>query len=403
MARFTWSPRRARVALVSALVLTWFVWLVIMGFVAHLDTAHPFDFEAYYAAAESLRFDPHANIYSLTTLMHTARLHGNCAPYAPLAYVYPPLLAILLEPLTFLPCANASVIWLLVNAALWAGATWLLASVVAGRWPDHHRLLAVTLTSLLSLCFVQAYGGLFLGQAHIVILLVLALAMWLSERKHSMLMGAVLAIGAAIKLFPAALVLYFLLRRRLRVAGAAMLAGGCLILLMLAATSATTLFASPRAAFTSVTDQTGPGLNESLIVTFPHYGSLLAMLTAVIFLVVVVMRRGDDLLGIGWTLCTVMLMSPIVWSFYLVWLIPAFCACLATLGPQRGYDARMLAQRMALLVLYVVLALPLWQQARPFATLALWGLMGALYWRSADEEEEVRSPASSSAVEAGVE
>ncbi|HEX8981128.1 MAG TPA: glycosyltransferase family 87 protein [Ktedonobacterales bacterium] len=384
-------------ALLSILVFAWCAWLIIMGFMAQLDAGHPFDFEAYYAAAESLRFDSHASIYSVATLIHTAHQYGECVPYAPLAYVYPPLLAILLEPLTLLPCGSASVIWLVVNAVLWAGATWLLALVVAGRWPGH-RLLAITLTSLLSFCFVQAYGGLFLGQAHIVLLFMLALAMWLAERNYPWLTGASLALGAAIKFFPAGIVLYFLLRRRFRVVGGAMLAGGCLILLMLAATSATTLFASPRAAFISVTDQTGPGLNESLVVTLPHFGSLVAMLAAAIFLVVVAMRRGDDLPGIGWTLCTVVLMSPIVWSFYLVWLMPAFCACLATLGPQRRYDARMQASRMTLVLLYVVIAFPLWQPLRPFATLALWGLMGALYWQSGVGASVESAPAPAVAV-----
>ncbi len=41
-------------------------------------------------------------------------------------------------------------------------------------------------------------------------------------------------------------------------------------------------------------------------------------------------RRGGGVeqVGVGWALCTMLLISPLVWWFYLTWLLPAFVACL---------------------------------------------------------------------------
>jgi hypothetical protein len=118
-------------------------------------------------------------------------------------------------------------------------------------------------------------------------------------------------------------------------------------------------------------------------------GPLLMALVGLVWLGVVLRRRGgDDLLGAGWTACTMLLLSPLVWSFYLVWLLPAFCACVAALGPLGSLDSlgrgawRMRTGWAALALLYLVTALPLALTLRPFATLALWALTGALYWRS---------------------
>lgn len=375
------AQRVGRLLAAALLLAFWAGWLVIIAFSAHLVASHPYDFESYYTAAEALRFDHTANIYSTTTLLHAAQAHGNCQGFSRMSYVYPPLLAIALEPLTLTPCATASVLWLLLNAALWAGATLLLADILARRWRGS-RLAAFTLTSGLSLCFWQAFAGLFLGQAHVILLFAMALALWLAERGSPWPAGGALAIGAVVKFFPAALLLFYLLRGRWRVVGGAALVGVALLAVMLALSSPATLAETLPAAFTSVRGQTTPGQNEALAIVAPLVGPALVALVGVVWLVVSAWRRGDDLLGAGWAACAMLLISPLVWSFYLVWLLPTFVACFAALGlPWRG-GWRIQAVWAALGLLYLVTALPLALDLRPFATLALWAITGALYWRS---------------------
>lgn len=376
--------RAARLLAATALLVIWAAWLVMIAFSARLVATHPYDFEAYYTAAEALRFDHAANIYSTLTLLHAARAHGVCVGFTGMPYVYPPLLAIALEPLTLIPCGSAAVLWLLLNAALWAGATLLLADLLARRWHGSH-LAAYALVSGLSLCFWQGFAGLFLGQAHILLLFGMALGLWLTERERPWLAGAALAAVAIVKFFPAALILYYLLRGRGRVVVGAALAGALLLVAMALFSSPATLAAALPAAFVSVRGQTTPGQNEALAIVAPYVGPALAALVGIVWLVVSARRRGDDLLGAGWAACAMLLLSPLVWSFYLVWLLPTFIACLAVLGPptvawRGGWRSRTLWGALGLL--WLVIALPLALDLRPFATLALWAITGALYWRS---------------------
>lgn len=377
------SGRRvARLMAATALLAIWATWLVMIAFSAHLVTNHPYDFDVYYTAAEALRFDHTANIYSPTVLYDAAQAHSACLDFSVRTYVYPPLLAIALEPLTLTSCGNAAVIWLLLNAGMWAGATLLLADLLARRWHGS-RLAAYALVSALSLCFWQAFAGLFLGQAHILLLFGMALGLWLAERGRPWLAGATLVTVAIVKFFPATLIFYYLLRGRWQVVGGAALAGALLLALMALLASPATLAAALPAAFTLVRGAATPGQNEALALAAPLVGPALAALVGVVWLAVSARRRGDDLLGVGWAACAMLLLSPLVWSFYLVWLLPTFVACFAALGlPWRG-GWRTQAAWAVLGLLYLTLAFPLARDLRPFATLALWAITGALYWRSA--------------------
>lgn len=390
----TWA-RFARWIWSAALVVIWANWLVIIGFSALLVTTRAYDFNVYYAAAEALRLNHLANIYGYQALVHMSSHVGG-------GYVYPPLLAMVLEPLTLEPVHVAATIWLLLNAALWAVSTLALGRTLAGRWALRYRLAAYTLISLLSLTFWQAYAGLYLGQVHLLLLCGMCLAIQWRERQRDWLAGSALMVVAVIKFFPAALLIYYLARRRWRLLAGAALMCALLLVVMVVGTSPATLASSVPAAFISVQGQATPGLNEALMIVTPA-GRELAALVGIAFLAVVLLRGGDDLLGVGWACCTMLLISPLVWAFYLIWLLPAFCACLAALGarrwatsgaPSNGSATPRLAWQswrtrsgwivVALLLasLYVVLAYPLSFTLRPVATLALWAFTGALYWRS---------------------
>ncbi len=151
----------------------------------------------------------------------------------------------LVIPLTLVPCATASILWLLINAALWAISTALLADIVSMRWPAH-RSSAVALASLVSLGFWPAFEGLFLGQAHLVILFSLTSALWLAERRHPGWAGSALAFGAAVKYFPVAVIIYALARGRFRLVAGAAIAGLGLVAAMLASPGQACSCRAPR-------------------------------------------------------------------------------------------------------------------------------------------------------------
>ena len=160
------------------------------------------DFGIFLAAGQALRFDPHANIYQAHTLLATVQAHGGCKPWHNPLYVYPPLLAILLIPFTYLPCAYTTYLWHAVTIALWAGCTLVMArrALAIGPW----QALAVT---ALSAFFLPLMQGLEIGQVHVVVLACCLGALVLAQRNRPYSAGALLAFGAFIKYFPAFLIL----------------------------------------------------------------------------------------------------------------------------------------------------------------------------------------------------
>src|SRR5690349_23024456 len=122
-----------RVALVGFLAVAVALWLYraasLLG-----DNRVGFDFRPYFAAALALRDNPSANIYDLHVLRAAALAHGAPPPVA--IYLYPPLLAVLLLPLTLLPPPAAITAWTLLNLLLEPACIALTLSLLA-------RLLAL--------------------------------------------------------------------------------------------------------------------------------------------------------------------------------------------------------------------------------------------------------------------
>lgn len=383
------ATRRATSFLcVAAIGAFIFEWIAGLHYIVNGGYTIAVDFTSYYTAAQALRFDPTANIYSVHTVLQAMQGHHVCVladPKMP-PYLYPPFLAIVLQPLTFLSCADATAIWFGFNLVLWVLSTLLLADLLGKRWPGR-RLEALTVAVGLSLLFLQALYGLFLGQVHLVVLFGFVLTFWLLDHDHPWLAGGVLAIITAIKVLPALLIVYYLLRGRFRVVGGAAILGAGIMALMLVYTGPTTFLRCVLTLLSASASLMQRQDNESLRATLqPTLGLLLAALAGVVSLLVILRRRhGDEFVGACWTLCLMLLLSPLVWRYYLVWLLPAFCALLAT-GPFLRVGWRARGAWVSLVICYLVLAFPLWQPLRPFATLALWGLTGALYWRSARSE-----------------
>lgn len=182
------------------------------------------DYGSFHAAAVAIRegLDP----YSLDDLQQAARI-AKLPEVHP--YFYPPLLAELLLPATWLSAFSARLVWMALTVAAFLGLVALLERWVGERSKPATTALLVATCALWPLRSTQM-----MAQVNGIVLLLLAL--WWCGRERSPWAGAVLGLAAAIKMSPFLLVLVPLSQRRWReafiVAGsaAALVLGSCALL-----------------------------------------------------------------------------------------------------------------------------------------------------------------------------
>lgn len=169
------------------------------------------DFAAYYLAARALRggMDP----YDPSVLAELASSTG-IADYTP--YLYPPLLAVIITPLTALPYHIAAAVWLALSTAALVGALALLKSLVETRDRAFPFIVAAVFV------FPPVNHTLELGQINHFLLLLIAGAVMAPRTPVA---GALIGIAAAIKVFPAAIGGLFVATRNFRAIAALILAG----------------------------------------------------------------------------------------------------------------------------------------------------------------------------------
>ena len=260
----------------------------------------------------------------------------------PMPFTYPPIAAIMLAPLALLPMAAAGTVLTIGSIALaavvlrvflrrLAGPT--AASVWAAGWLLPAALLLEPVRSTL------AYG-----QINIVLMALVALDCLTPEPRWPR--GALIGLAAAVKLTPAAFVLFFLLRRDYR---AAVTAG----VSFAAATAAGFVLAGHDSVryWTVTVFQTNrigdaaTAANQCIQAVLaragldPHTLPGMAAWLALSALVVIVACRGmrhalaasQDCLALSLNAFAALLISPMTWSHHWVWCAPALLT-LADLG-----------------------------------------------------------------------
>ncbi|GAC1331602.1 MAG: hypothetical protein NVSMB17_09780 [Candidatus Dormibacteria bacterium] len=153
-----------------------------------------------------------------------AKLAHGATPYTPtvlagrfdavfgVPYVYPPLEAWLLQPLTVLPYQAAARAWLLFDQALMVALLVLLGKILELTRAEQWLVLAIVLfsSSLLQ-------GEIQIGQLNL--LLTVLIACWLAMYRAARVGGLVpLGLAIALKLYPSPQVLVPLMRRRWKLA-----------------------------------------------------------------------------------------------------------------------------------------------------------------------------------------
>ncbi len=178
------------------------LWIAFVGLVWLLSQhgdARIVDFRTYYDAAWRLR-DGEALYTGVNGVF----------------YVYPPLLAQI-----FMPLVGAFSLealwngWIVVNIGLLIGTVALLS----------RRIKSPVMLWLIVPLFMPIVEAFYVGQVTIILLALLAGAWMAAEDDSPVLAGALLALAAWIKVFPALLIVYFIWKRDWRVVRGALVAG----------------------------------------------------------------------------------------------------------------------------------------------------------------------------------
>lgn len=412
--------------------------LLCIAFYAYLGVYVPlraggYDFTGPYEAAYALAHHVPLPVYDVARQrsFNDAVLH---LPQGPSDFRWTPQTAALLIPLGFLPYSAAHIIWFLLMAASTLASLLVLArciTVAVSRREDVALSLSSTLGAFATLlCFAvvcqSLTDSLRLGQSTPLLLLGFALLLYGTLFDHPWLAGGGLALAILIKLFPAALLLYYLWRGRYRTAAIAfgVIAGLTVITLPLTGTGMYVAFAQ---AVNTYGDQPNAGkvnlsLYHALLVgpnallrpgtMEPSSGvaAALALLLCVLVFAVELVCHGRpallrwierstsgmrlpgehagpqqgpassrsarrELFSFGWAICTLLLLEPVDWIFYYLMLLIPLCYLLVRLHDMADIAGSLWRENrllLASLLAYLVATYPLPFDSRiaPYTSLA---------------------------------
>jgi hypothetical protein len=192
-----WVERMLLVVLVLGFVVTGFIpaW-------RHLNS----DFPNYYLVARLYRAGyPLERVYDWTWLQRQKDRQGidqRLVSFIP--STLPSALAV--APWSSLPPLEAKRRWLVLNLAVLLLTAFLLTRITKLGWER--------ITLLIFLAFIPLRNEFLYGQMHLAVLFLLTLAAWLFVRNSQFLSGISLAIAAALKIFPALFLIYFVWKRQ---------------------------------------------------------------------------------------------------------------------------------------------------------------------------------------------
>ena len=259
-----------------------------------------------------------------------------------LPFTYPPVAAIVLAPLALLPMTAAGTVLTVASIALAAAVLRVFLRRLAG--PAAGSVWAAAWLLPVALLLEPVRTTLAYGQINIVLMALVALDCLTPKPRWPR--GALVGLAAAVKLTPAAFVLFFLLRRDYRAAVAAgvsfatataagfALAGHDSVRYWTTAVFQTGRIGDPARRPTSASRRSWPAPGSTRT-PLPGTAAWLALSA----LVVMVARRGmrqalaasQDCWALSLNAFAALLISPISWSHHWVWCAPA----LLTLGLPR--------------------------------------------------------------------
>jgi alpha-1,2-mannosyltransferase len=251
-----------------------------------------------------------------------------------LPFIYPPFAAMVLTPLALLPWTAS---WILLFALSLASLAVTLYAVALRCWPSGGRggALAVASVALpLALVIEPVLETFEFGQVNLVLMALVAVDCLTVRTRWPR--GVLVGIAAAIKLTPAAFVLFFVLRRDPRsavVAAVTAAAATGLGFLVDPAASARYWFGGPASGVSGSVFYTNETV-QAVLARMGVSGTLLSALWVVISLVLLALivpmvRRADAALALVTVAAFALLVSPTSWSHHWVWVAPALVVTVA--------------------------------------------------------------------------
>lgn len=322
-----------------------------------------------------------------------ATIIGNHLPFT-----YPPIAAVLFWPATLVPYVVASflltalsivvlaIVVVVVLRALDVRPTWVLASAV---FPLALLLEPVRVT-------------LYFGQINILLMSLVVLDCLVRTPKWPR--GALVGLAAAIKLTPAAFVLFFLLRGDRRAAVTAVVSFLCVTALGFMFNWAgsvkywtNTLFDPDRIGkVAQESNQTFSGLLARLGI---ERGVLwLVLVAAVIAVGIVAVRRAvDPVRALGLNALVVLLVSPVSWSHHWVFAVPLLMS--VGVAAWRTRTRPMIALTVGGVLLFLLSPHWWWDSDDGWNPLSLtvgnaylWCAVGVLCWSAWSADRQLRRP-----------
>jgi alpha-1,2-mannosyltransferase len=266
------------------------------------------DFAVYYAAAHALLSHRDANIYLRSVVQAQPISCGTINS----PFVYPPLFAILFTPFTVLPCIPSALVWNSLNIVF------LLVSLVLlqNLWPQKTlHLIAWCVASIISLPLILVLGY---GQINVLVLCGFVLALWCLRKGHPIAAGGVLGVISMIQVIPGLFLVYFLLQRQWKIVISMVVTGVLCVEIIVLVTGPQSLLewvASNQSNYA----HHATIWNGSFLV---HVGAWFPLLVTGVYMVTLLRQRVDITRGYLWTIVTLFLLSPVVWIYFLIWLLP---------------------------------------------------------------------------------
>ncbi|MFB7874564.1 glycosyltransferase 87 family protein [Nocardia sp. NPDC056064] len=251
-----------------------------------------------------------------------------------LPFIYPPFAAIALAPFALLPWGAAKILYVLASIA---AVAWTLYLVARRYQPASlQAALFVTACALpVAMVLEPVRSTIDFGQVNLLLMVLVATDCLLPKTRYPR--GMLIGLAAAIKLTPAAFVLYFLVRKDYKAAATAAATGAIATIAAFALlpTESTRYWfgglgnVSGLSGSAFHTNQSIQAVLARLQITGLPFDALWLFFGALLLaLVVLAMRKAADAPAIALSLNAVftLLLSPISWSHHWVWIAPALLA-----------------------------------------------------------------------------
>ncbi|KAF0844872.1 glycosyltransferase 87 family protein [Nocardia caishijiensis] len=269
-----------------------------------------------------------------------------------LPFIYPPFAAIALAPFALLPWGAAKTLYVAVSVAALAWTLYL----VARRYNPERKQVALLVTACalpVAMLLEPVRATIDFGQVNLLLMVLVATDCLLPKTRYPR--GMLIGLAAAVKLTPAAFVLFFLVRKDYKAAATAAATGAVATLVSFAILPTESVRywfgglgnVSGLSGSAFHTNQSIQAVLARLHVTGLPFDALWLVFGALLLaLVVAAMRKAADAPAIALALNAVftLLLSPISWSHHWVWIAPALLAIVChartvPAAPARGWYA----------------------------------------------------------------